>query len=116
MDKMRHSIGGALRNRSESKGTTTSGLVNRHSCWADSKNLGNRSSSEEHREAADDDVTVVEPDQGNGTIYTSLLRLNCVLTSMQFFRISSPNCALAPTFLESPYRLSSSRRGQCWKE
>ncbi|OQV05951.1 hypothetical protein CLAIMM_10601 [Cladophialophora immunda] len=45
MDKMKHSIGGALRNRSESK--------------------SNRSSSEDQREATDEDTMVIEPEQGN---------------------------------------------------
>lgn len=66
--------------------------------------LGNRSSTEEAREPVEDDTTVVEPDQGNGT-ETNVIR-NYLLTHIVLSHIISqlkPGADLSrvtlPTFI-----------------
>lgn len=75
---MRHSIAGHLRGRSESIKSKyyEEGEVDK---WL--TKLKGRSSTEEQRDAAEDDTTVVEPDQNNGTetlnLFQHFLTVQC---------------------------------------
>lgn len=110
---MKHSLGNALRTRSE---YTFTSRLSQEFVRSQLFSAASRSSTDETKDQVEgDDTTIVEPEQGNGADIPFFLP-NPLLTSLQSSLTSFPSCGPAQTSPVSPCRPSSSKNDPCWRE